>query len=101
MIAIYSSRGIMLIVTSDARPLVTVEYSSKWYNLFLIDNDRVINEPGFDLLEKFALFHTPAYIDHVPNPTAVERFAESIGAEVDPMALEIMWGRWMLEGIDR
>lgn len=83
------------------KPLITVEAISKWYRLWVV-------KPGveYEPLEFMELDELgakdgyrlgSAYVDHVPNPRYVVRYAVKHGYHVDPVALEVMIGRWELE----
>lgn len=37
------------------------------------------------------------YVDHVPNPRVVAAWARSKGYDIDPLAYEMMIGRWEIE----
>ena len=101
MNALLSPRNIPLVITIETRPLITVEYYMKWYSLFCVgrigDADVIEGLVQFDALEEYALSNESAFVDHVPNPRVVERYAEALCIEIDPMALELIWGRWMIE----
>ena len=77
-------------------PVVTVENYVKWYGLYVIfPPDLHVEKFHFGHLEGYTK-HS-AYVDHVPNPAAVQRWADSMGFEVDPNSLEMMLGRWLFE----
>lgn len=103
-ITIQSPRGhnLALSITDEynGAPILTVEIYCKWYSLFVVDSARSIREISFSELEDFSLDEAP-YIDHVPNPKAVQRFAEKRGYELDELALKLLLGRWVLvRGVD-
>lgn len=82
-----------------SRPTLTVADEEKWYCLYLMqrantdfDSVRVI-EVGFAELHGYS--GTP-YVDHAPNPAAVEWLAEAKGWHLDAVALELIEGRWRL-----
>lgn len=37
------------------------------------------------------------YVDHVPNPKVVARFARACSYDIDILAFELMVGRWEIE----
>lgn len=75
--------------------IVTVENYCKWYDLQVVLPTGEIQRHGFDELEGFT--ESSAYVDHVPNPAAVVRWAASHNYRVDQRSLEMMLGRWLLE----
>lgn len=108
---IYSPKGCLLALSSalDPRPVLTVELSGKWYSLFLIHDDRTVE--GVTFAELSDIWDDPqlhpsfrrsgaAYVDHVPNPYAVAKLADSRAWHLDELAYELIWGRWMLEVLD-
>jgi hypothetical protein len=103
-VTLLSPRNHPLVVTVGTRPLITVEYYMKWYSLFCVgrigDADVIEGLVQFDALEEYALPIESAFVDHVPNPRVVERYAEALGVEIDPMAHELIWGRWRIEVVD-
>ncbi len=78
-------------------PTITVEAYCKWYDLYLVSPDGTVKAVGFDELDTGK--GTP-YSDHVPNPAAVTLFADKKGYGVDPLALEIIVGRWHMEHLN-
>ena len=95
-------RGIEILVWSSGSlaappsPTLTVTATQKWYCFHRVDTDGTIREVPFSELEGFSKEYAP-YADHVPYPPAVEWLVESKGWQVDPLALELMHGRWQLE----
>lgn len=96
---ILSDRGIALHVTSDKRPLLTVEQHSKWYTLWLL-----LETGGYmDVLpvhfghleETAAKLSTSAYCDHAPAPDVVQQFAADRHWTVDPAGLKEIVERWL------
>lgn len=86
------------------RPVLTVELYPKWYGLQLISIDGSVNELPFpdraSLKSAFAqgLDDTEAaFVDHVPNPIYVMRWASQEGHHLDELALELIIGRWVYE----
>ncbi len=80
-------------------PTITVDASEKWYRLFAMLPDGTVREIDFctELDEPRFCGDESAYCDHVPNPVAVQRYALTYGYEIDPLAFEIMVGRWEIE----
>jgi len=82
--------------------LLTVEAYMKWYDLILVSTngaheDEVHTYISYDQLEPFAPKGQSAYVDHVPNPLAVKAMAEAKGWQLDPLAFELIVGRWCTE----
>ncbi len=77
---------------------ITVELYEKWYGLYIVDPhmDKPVMLP-FTALEDAAQAGESAFCDHTPNPNVVVRWAEQRVCDVDPLALEMMIGRWELE----
>jgi hypothetical protein len=79
-------------------PVLTVENYLKWYGLELVMLDGTVEEVGFGELQALADERgTPAYVDHVPDPTLVQALAERRGWELDAVSYEVMVGRWESE----
>jgi len=90
---------VMLLKTAPCHePVVTMRNASKWYGLVVVYPDGKTVEHDFGQLEPFT--EHSAYRDHVPNPAAVQRWADSGGYLVDQRALEMMLGRWLIESND-
>lgn len=89
-----------LVVSTDVRPLLTVELTQKWYTLWLLTDDCRREEVDFGWLDECAnnLDTQPSpYVNHVPNPAVVEALAAREGWTVDPIALDLLYGRWAIE----
>lgn len=99
-----SPRGLDLalwcIPVADEEPVVTVELSVKWYSLFVVSPGPGggVKEVPFPDMGDYDLFGS-SYVDHVPNPRHVMRWAAQEGYYVDELALELMIGRWELEAL--
>jgi hypothetical protein len=90
----FSSRRLPLVCVDDnvEVPILTVENYCKWYDLQIVHPDgRVEAVPFPDDGQG-----TP-YVDHVPNPHAVARYADRCGYHIDLQAFEMIVGRWQLE----
>lgn len=72
---------------------------SKWSSLTLTHSDGRTEEVPFPDMGDYQRLGSP-YVDHVPNPRHVCRWAEKMGYEIDETALERMVGRWELEATD-
>lgn len=96
-----SPRGYMLVghpPPAEGRPVITVEFAHKWYTLFVVHPSGAVTELGYDDLYNCpGNKDTTLYVDHVPNPRAVEVYAEAVGCVIDPLAHELLYGRWQLE----
>lgn len=97
-----SDRGIPLIWTHVAvelphRGTLTAELYVKWYTLYLVDTDGRAYPISFWDLEPYTPNGESAFVDHVPNPRAIEEYCEQRSISVDPVFLEVAHGRWLLE----
>jgi hypothetical protein len=96
-------------------PVLTVELTTKWYELILIVWDPHELDPDdpndvldlfraysvhFGHLEKVAPAGVSPYLDHAPNPLCVNLFACRKGFHVDELALELITGRWQIEYVE-
>lgn len=100
MLRIYlSPRGHPLVYrgTPGGRFVLTVENTPKWYGLVLVSPSGDVEPIDFP---DFAPEGERAYVDHVPNPRSVQRFARANGLAIDGQALEMIIGRWQLEALD-
>lgn len=96
-----SDRDIPLIVTHGAHEspihnLLTAELYVKWYSLFFV-SDGAVTPVHFHELESFAPKGESTFVDHIPNPRAIEAYAEFFDLRVDPLFLEVAHGRWLIE----
>jgi len=80
-------------------PLIVVELYMKWYTLFIINPDGSVEAlcyPDFEeapnLPKGISCYH-----DHVPNPVAVQAYADWKEMEICSEALELMIGRWVTD----
>lgn len=90
-------RGHELVLTDHGGgPTLTVELYVKWYTLWLVKGHEV-TEVEFPDMGNYEKLGSP-YLDHAPNPRHVCAWAEKNGFEIDHLALELMVGRWELEG---
>lgn len=96
MAKLYSKRGFLLVDDPGSTPTLTVELYCKWYKLFLVQSDGWIEEIPFPD-DKYEPLGESPYLDHVPNPNAVQNYARVFGYEIGELALEMMIGRWALE----
>lgn len=95
-----SPRGIPLArefsVGPRTRRILTVELSSKWYQLFILELDGRVSP--IDILTQNLCPHgCPGAVDHDPNPCWVESWALESDLEVEPLAMEMIVGRWVME----
>jgi hypothetical protein len=98
-----SKRDIPLVCCTtlfDNVSVVTVELYVKWYSLHVIrriGDEFVIEEVPFPDDIEFCKSNESAFVDHVPNPRVVARWATANGHVVDELAMELMIGRWEIE----
>jgi len=78
-------------------PTVTVKNETKWYALYVVYPDGQVSEHHFGHLESYT--DQSAYRDHVPNPAAVQKWADSQGFATDHRAMEMILGRWLIESL--
>lgn len=92
-----SRRGLPLLFqgTPSEGSVLTAENYCKWYGLYLVHSSGVIEDVGFPADEDAP--DESAYCDHVPNPRAVVRMAERLGAYLDENTLDMIVGRWFRE----
>jgi hypothetical protein len=94
---LYSAQGHLLVdAPIKDRPVLTVELYTKWYVLHLVEWSGLITKLDFPD-ERYAPPGESAYVDHVPNPKAMENYALEHGYDVGEFALELITGRWHLE----
>ncbi len=99
MMPIKSVRGLSLILINGDQTSVdtlTAELYVKWYTLYLVSNGKA-REFMYVELEPYTPKGQNTYVDHVPNPRAIEAYGEATGITIDPVFLEVAWGRWCLE----
>jgi len=96
---IVSDRDIPLLCQKPAQgAIITCEDYAKWYSLFLLHPNGAVTPLEYFLLED-AADPMPAYVDHVPNPAAVARYANAHKLTVHERSFEVMVGRWVQEGL--
>lgn len=99
----WNCTGDLLPVTTGVanlkRPTLTIALRSKWYRLHVVTRGADVATMDFGVLDRVSVRHglTP-YVDHVPNPLVVCLLAHEHDWDVDELALEIMLGRWSIEG---
>lgn len=93
----FSERGHIVLCFNrvEARPIITCELYSKWYELFIWWTDGQLLKLPFNKLEDVAFeMGVSAFVDHVPNPTVVEAYAERHDYGIDELAHDLIKGRW-------
>jgi hypothetical protein len=86
------------ILRTSGTPVLTVYLTEKWYQLVLVKSVRrelEIQEVYYDELD-MAYPHGSGYVDHDPNPDAVRALAKAKMWEIDPLAEELIEGRWAM-----
>ena len=84
-----STRGYPLVIDIVPQvPTLTVELYVKWYTLYLVHPDERIEE---------VLYPLNGFVDHVPKPAAVFDFAKENGYDIEPLAWEMIVGRWEID----
>lgn len=79
------------------RPLLTVALSEKWYGLYIVYPSGAVSHIAFPDEDNYEVLGSP-YVDHAPNPRHITRFAEKNGYDIHPVALDLITGRFVLEG---
>lgn len=96
MITYYSKRNMPLVYWGNLIAditILTVENYCKWYDLYLIHADGKVEAIPFPDMSGIS-----SYRDHVPNPLAVTMLAAKRDYYLCPQSLEIMVGRWEIDG---
>lgn len=81
---------------ADRWPIITCEFYSKWYSLYIWWPDgNLLKLEYHEIDEDIGAEHSIcAFVDHVPNPKAVELYAEKHGYVIDELAHDLITGRW-------
>jgi hypothetical protein len=101
-----SMRGKPLVLSAPyawVTPVLTVEFHTKWYEIFLIDKEGgrlVVYSVNFGYLDDVCPPGMSPYVDHVPNPICVKLLARRKGFELDELAENLITGRWQDEVVD-
>lgn len=106
-----SPRGKQLVLCMNYEwitPVLTIEFCTKWYELFLIirdkDDAKDYSFRGYSIhfghLEDVCPEDVSPYLDHAPNPLCVRLFAARNGYHLDDLADELITGRWQNEYVD-
>lgn len=97
-----TDRGFPLLVTvaNRTRPVLTVEAYCKWYSLYVVHPDGTFAKVPFADLEPYTPEGMSAYVDHAPNPEAALEMATQRGWLLDPVAYDVMVGRFLVEGLN-
>jgi len=92
-----SDRGHLLVdAPVKDQHVLTVELYTKWYTLYLVTWDGLVTAVPFP--DGLWVPHSEsAFCDHVPNPKAVQTYAEAHNYVLGEFALELIIGRWQLE----
>lgn len=76
-------------------PVVTLENYEKWYHIYVIQPNGIVEivDPGLvvELASKETLL-----IDHEFHPKLLLLIAQKIGGSVHPVSLEVAAGRWIM-----
>lgn len=89
------------VAASNVAPQIAVELYEKWYHLFVIFPGGRVETFASSLYENGFLKEFPgqsAFGDHIFNPLFVLYLAKVLGYEVAALSLELLIGRWELEG---
>lgn len=96
-----SDRNIPLICqdTDMTVPVITVENYIKWYDIYVIQPGGIVFALPWDIINQITQDHPNETWtgDHVFRPLLLEKIAEKLGGVVDPVSMEVVIGRWLLE----
>jgi hypothetical protein len=100
-----SKRGLPLIYcgqSSRTAPVLTVEAYIKWYDLYVISPDGTVRPLNDFARRAYEFDHdgeAVAWSDHIPTPSFCRWLAQGHPArfEFDPVALDVIAGRWLTE----
>ena len=99
-----SPRGFSLVLCDAvAAPTITVEAYIKWYSLFLVRPDGSVaplhfHEVADDIEAHWDWGNQPSILsDHIIHPRAVALYAAKYELSIDPLAFELLTGRWVIE----
>lgn len=95
-----TQKGLLSAGLEHEKGVLTVKATTKWYSLHRIYRSlgRVHSKAvSFGELDYFTFPGESAYRDHAPNPNVVARMAAAKDWVLDPLAAEVIVGRWALE----
>lgn len=75
------------------KPLLTVELYTKWYRMYLI-------HPNGTSEEHIPSDYEVRFKDDTFNPTDIQKYAYTHNYHIDPLALEMLIGRWEQETLE-
>lgn len=103
MTTLLSHRGHPLVLTNGvpSRSTITVELYEKWYGLFIVHRDGSVEKIPFPDEPEYCHSDESPYVDHVPNPKVVARYAQINDYHVDNLAIELIVGRWEIQAKNR
>lgn len=78
------------------RPMITCEMLEKRYCLWIVKPNNSVVPLEYQALNGFEPEHQSTYVDHDPNPVAVQNFAEYRAYEIEPMAFSLLVGDWCM-----
>jgi hypothetical protein len=95
-----SKRGLPLVYYGQPPEVttVTVENYCKWYTIALVHPDGAVEEVPFP--EDLWIEGESPFVDHVPNPRYVAKWARAKGYAIDEVSMDLMVGRWELDRDD-
>ena len=98
-----SKRGKLLICQEKHEcPVITMENYCKWYNVYVIYSSGEIGTVDYNVLDEIEKQSGKVLTDnHLWHPWLLEEYAESIDGTVDPVTLDVVTGRWILEHCDK
>lgn len=82
-------------------PVVTLENYEKWYEIFIVTpNGQVEAVPVETIRAVMDKYHDTHWVDHCYHPRLLYRLAKHLGGCVDPIAVEVAIGRWLIQRTD-
>lgn len=99
-----SPRDILLAITAPVTaPTLTVELTSKWYDVFVAHPDGTISTLDFydDVPPYVEKDRLSSVVDHTFNPLYIKRIAAHYGYRIDPVAYDLIVGRWTEEALSQ
>lgn len=97
-----SDRGIELVTQKHDKKYLTVEESSKWYNLYIINTDGCVSKLDWGCKSSVLdMLYNGSWCDHCINPLAFVKITEILNLSYDEDTLNAVLDMWLenyLEG---
>lgn len=85
------------------KAILTVEQYDKWYNLYLIYPDKqilAVESNTVIWMQAMEEFEGVSVLNHCFNPEFIDLLIKKANVEMDPLAYELIVGRWTIEVIN-